>query len=261
MKMFVLAAGVGRRLAPHTKDKPKCLVEVAGRTVLDWQRTSAREAGIDRVTVLGGHGAEKLQNLGVSVIVNPHYATTNMVATLFCAANELHDEVIISYGDIIYEAGVLQSLMDCPHDIAVVVDQGWLSYWQHRFEDPLTDAETLKIDSRGCIQEIGQKANNLNEIAFQYIGLMKFKGRGVDVLHAAYEQAVEEDKRCGEVFRSGRSLADLYMTDFLQGIIDQGHDVYAVPTQRRWLEIDSCEDLTLAEEFIAVEGGQLKIRQ
>ena len=259
--MFVLAAGIGRRLAPHTQDRPKCLVEVAGRTVLDWQLASAKEAGIDHLTVLGGHGADRVQNLGVPVIVNEQYATTNMVATLFCAADELRDKFIISYGDIIYEAGVLQTLVDCPHDIAVVVDQGWLGYWQRRFENPLTDAETLKIDSCGCIQEIGQKADDLSKIDFQYIGLMKFKGRGVDVLHTAYRQAVEEDSQRGEVFRSGRNLAGLYMTDLLQGIVDQGHDVHAVPIQRQWLEIDSCEDLALAKTLITVEGDRLRIGQ
>ena len=76
---------------------------------------------------------------------NKDYSKTNMVYSLISARKYLDDDVIVSYGDIIYEPSILETLMKSDHDISVAVDVNWLSYWQIRFDDPLSDAETLKL--------------------------------------------------------------------------------------------------------------------
>ncbi len=249
-RMVILAAGKGERLRPLTDERPKCLVDVAGKSLLDWQLDAALRAGIRDVAIVTGHRAERLPERGVRRYHNPAYAETNMVETLRCAKPELCDDAIVSYGDILYEDVVLRSLLASAHPIAVVVDLGWLSYWQARFEDPLRDAETLRLSGGGRILEIGRRPAELSQIEGQYIGLMRFRAEGLTHLDAVY----------AEMARRG-PVAQMYMTDLLQAVIDAGHPVQAVPVRRRWLEIDSIADYELANRSVQAgpEGPRILI--
>ena len=88
--------------------------------------------------------------------------------------------VIVSYGDIVYSSEVLQELLKSNSDIAVTIDTDWESYWSKRNEDPLDDAETLKLRADGTISEIGRTPKSIDEIEGQYMGLMKFSPRGIE---------------------------------------------------------------------------------
>src|SRR5687768_9696704 len=88
-KVVILGAGEGIRLRPYTEDRPKCLVEVDGRSLLDRQLDVLRAAGARSVVIVGGYKSEKLQRADVTLRVNPRYAETNMVWSLFCAEDEL----------------------------------------------------------------------------------------------------------------------------------------------------------------------------
>lgn len=97
-----------------------------------------------------------------------------MVETLFTARKDLCGDCIISYSDIVYRPTVLQTLMEAPSPISVVVDLKWREFWDSRLSDPLADAETMKINETGCITELGKKATSYGDIQGQYIGLVKF---------------------------------------------------------------------------------------
>jgi len=251
MRLIILAAGQGTRLRPLTDTRPKCLVELNGLSLLDWQVQTARKVGIEDIIIVGGYMAEQLARPGVKVILNPEFATTNMVYTLFCVESEFGDGFVLSYGDIAYSHHVLQRLLNHTAQISVVVDRLWRDYWELRFEDPLKDAESLRIDADGNIQSIGQIENQIDRIEAQYIGLMAFRNSGVDVLRQTYDVARQAD-RAGEIpFNSGRSLRQLFMTDLLQGMINMGYPVKPVPVDGEWVEIDSLHDLDLAEQLIA----------
>lgn len=252
--MIVLAAGQGTRLRPLTDDRPKCLVELGGRPLLSWTLSAAKSAGIADVVVVGGYRVETLGKYTDRVIANPHFATTNMVRTLFCAEAEFGDGFIMSYGDIAYSPRVLRQLMDDPSPISVAVDRSWRPYWQQRFEDPLADAETLDLDDRGFITDIGQKPSRIDDIKAQYIGLVAFRAEGVKQLVAAY-RAAQVDQEAGRMpFEGKRSLDQLYMTDLLQGLISRGAGLKAVPIDRGWVEVDSPRDLSIAEDYVATGG-------
>ena len=63
--------------------------------------------------------------------------------------------------------------MESKGEIAAVVDTDWRKLWQLRFDDPLVDAETLKLNINGTIRELGKKPKNYEEIEAQYIGMIK----------------------------------------------------------------------------------------
>jgi choline kinase len=243
--LIILAAGEGRRLRPLTDRMPKCLVEVNGRPLLDWQLCAARDAGIRNIAIVRGFRAEAIQFPGVSYFENPAYASTNMVESLWRAESVFGDGCIVSYGDIVYEPEVLRRLLASARDISVVVDRGWQRYWGARFGDVLADAESLRLEAGGRIAEIGKKPSAVDEIDAQYIGLTAFQGRGVEQLRAA------RDRRRGE--------RRLFMTDLLQGMIDDGVSVHPVPIARGWLEVDSMRDLELAERALRPAGSGFSI--
>ena len=249
--MIILAAGRGTRLRPLTDTQPKCLVQLGGRSLLDWQLDAGHTAGVDDVTVVGGYLVDQLQGRAFPVIRNPDYEATNMVSTLFCAEEMFGQEFVLSYGDIVYGPEVLRTLLADASEVGVVVDREWRPYWETRFDDPMRDAESLRIGPEGQITSIGQQETAIDRIEAQYIGLMAFRGPGVEALRHSYSVAKAQEERGQLPFGGGRPLAKLHMTDLLQGMIDLGHLVEAVPIRGQWMEIDSVGDLELAERLLA----------
>ncbi|MBI3928075.1 MAG: phosphocholine cytidylyltransferase family protein [Armatimonadetes bacterium] len=247
MKAILLAAGQGVRLRPLTDDRPKCLVELGGLPLLDLQLAALRGAEIEDVTLVGGYRAELLGDRGHPVVVNPEYASTNMVASLFCARNRLRgsQDVLIAYTDIVYETRLLAALACSTGEVSVAVDRGWRAYWEARMEDPLRDAETLKLDPTGNLRELGKKPRDHSEIEGQYIGLIKIRADRLERLCEAY------DRLDREAVYDGKSFPNMFMTSFLQHLIETGWPVQAVLVEHGWLEVDTLEDLELYGRLLA----------
>jgi len=97
MKAFILAAGLGTRLAPYTKDKPKGLLTLGPNSLIGYSLRNFRKVGITHVYILTGYMAEQFKFHGVKIVHNNDFAETNMVTTLFCAEEFMTDEFIISW--------------------------------------------------------------------------------------------------------------------------------------------------------------------
>lgn len=241
MRAIILAAGEGTRLQPYTVDRPKCLVELAGKPLLAHQIASLESAGVTDITIVTGYRAAQIADWGYRTRHNPDYASSNMVASLMCAADVLEgsDDVLIAYADIVYETRILEALCACPAAIATTVDLAWLPLWKLRSEDPLSDAETLKLDAVGNILELGQKTDSYDDIEGQYMGLIKVRADKAQELVATYQQL--DPHRLYD----GKDRLNLYMTSFLQYLIDHGQSICAVLVNGGWLEVDSASDLEL----------------
>jgi choline kinase len=247
IRAVLLAAGTGNRLRPYTNDRPKCLVELFGVPLLHRQLAVVRDAGITDITVVGGFAADRLADPGYRLVVNPAYESTNMVASLFCAGDVMRDDadLLVTYGDIVYEPSVLAAILDSRSPLSIVSDRGWRAYWEARMADPLSDTETFKLAAGGRVTEIGRKPRNYAEIQGQYIGLTKVR--------ADYVRAFV-DARAGMphdgVF-NGKSRDRIDMTSFLQYLVEAGWPLDAVEVEHGWLEVDSVEDLRRYEEMRA----------
>lgn len=180
---------------------------------------------------------------GIRTIHNSAWAETNMVESLFCAADEFGTDLLVCYSDIVYTPTVLETLLASDHAVSVIVDQDWRRLWEQRFDNPLSDAESLRIDIDGCITDIGQKVDNIDDIEAQYIGLMRFKGNGIDVLRAARESWGSTSRP----WMTKRPVNKAYMTDLLSEMILLGNQVHAVPVHAGWFEVDDAEDIAVAE--------------
>jgi L-glutamine-phosphate cytidylyltransferase len=245
MKAIILAAGQGQRLRPLTNEIPKCMVNLFSKSLLNWQIKSFHNLGVLDISIVKGYKAKSISIPNVNYFLNAKYEETNMVETLFCAENKLQGDVIISYGDIIYEKKILQKLIDDDADISVIIDKKWKTYWEMRFKNPLNDAESLILDDEGFIKNIGQPVKSTEEIQGQYIGLMKFQNSGTEILKEFYKKAKNLSKTGSNILNSSIPFEKSYMTDLLQGLIDEGCKIKSIPINNGWLELDSMDDYNL----------------
>lgn len=233
MKAIILAAGRGSRMKDLTEERPKCLVELRGKALLDWQLEALRAAGITEIAIVTGYKRELLADQGLTEFHNARWAETNMVSSLVCAQEWLQAEpCIVSYSDIFYSPMAVQSLMTCAASLAVTYDPNWLELWTQRFGDPLLDAETFRLTPELTLAEIGNKPQSVEEVQGQYMGLLRFTPEGwAEVLR----------------IRSGLTSAQcdkMHMTGTLQKVIDAGRiAIAAVPYAGEWGEVDCANDL------------------
>ena len=199
--------------------------------------------GVFDIHVVGGYLAKKIVNPDIKLHVNEDFESTNMVSTLFKAREALegNEDLIVSYGDIVFEPEVLRRLLKCNATVGVVSDEEWLRYWRARFSNPLVDAETFRVDGSGSIIALGDQPMSIDEVQGQFIGLLKIQGDALSRLKSAWSSLQSESISTG---------ADrMFMTDFLQHLIREGWEIIQVPIQNGWAEIDSPHDLEVASTF------------
>ena len=163
MNAIILAAGEGKRLHPLTLTKPKCMVELFGKPILERQLSIFKKCGIDDICIVTGFKSELINYPNVDYIKNPNFMKTNMLESLFCASKKFTESTIVSYGDILFEQQVLKKLIDSKGDFSIIIDKQWEKYWKIRSNNPLNDLESLKLDGEQNITSIGKKVENLNE--------------------------------------------------------------------------------------------------
>lgn len=236
IKVILLVAGEGKRLHPYTKNIPKCMVKINGVSLIDRQLDILNSEGIKNILMVGGYKAEMLKKKNIPLILNKRYHETNMVWSLFCAEHKMDGDIIVSYGDIVYSQTILRTLLKSKADISVVIDKKWEGYWRSRNENPLDDAESLKLRNDGTILEIGKKPKSIDGIEGQYIGLIKFSAKGINHLKKTFHK-LNENKL------ENLSMENAYMTDLLQAMIASGIKVTAIPIFESWIEIDTVSDI------------------
>lgn len=246
MRAIILAAGRGRRMGHFGDELPKCFVELAGRRLIDRQIAALRRGGIEEIGIVRGYRAHMLDFPGLRYFANERWADTNMVTSLAAAASWLRSEpIIVSYADIFYRSELVAGLVAAPGELVIAYDRAWRALWTRRFADPLTDAETFRIDTAGKLLEIGGKTTRLEDIEGQYMGLLK-------ITPTAWN-AVE--RVLGTLDAPTRDRLDI--TGLLRRLI--AGSVVAIDTfgtNGQWGEIDSPQDVALYEDLVR-EGGLL----
>lgn len=236
MRAVILAAGRGSRMKGLTDDRPKCLVELNGRPLLERQVAALRGAGCTEVAVVAGYRGDLLEGRGLTVFTNPRWAETNMVVSLTCAAPWLEaGPCLVSYGDIFYTEETVRRLAAADADLAISYDPDWLALWSARFADPLSDAETFRLAADGTVADIGRRPTSLDEVQGQYMGLLRFTPVGW-ARFTGHLAAVGPE-----------AAAKLDMTSMLRALIAGGTAVRGVPAEGAWGEVDSASDLAFYE--------------
>lgn len=243
MRSLILAAGRGSRMGGATRRVPKCMTLLEGRPLIAWQADALARAGADDVAVVVGYRAARVRLPGAARFLNPRWRKTNMVRSLERADRWLAGgPCVVSYSDIVYGPEPVRRLASCRADVAVTYDRRWLAQWKARFSDPLKDAETFRVDSRGRVVDIGRKPRVLSEVRGQYMGLLRFTPRGWRRTRAWLARL------------PGQARDRLDMTSLLRGLVEAGVPVLGVPVDGGWFEVDSLSDLAACRRWLRAGG-------
>lgn len=244
IKGLILAAGRGSRMGALSDGRPKCLMQLGARTLLQRQIESLREGGCAPIGAVTGYRAELVAPAVDHAFHNARWAETNMVASL-CAAEDwlTRGAVIVSYSDIFYSPETVATLAAAPGPLAISYDRHWYCLWSERFADPLSDAETFKLDDAGRVTEIGARASAPAEIEGQYMGLLKFTPEVWPAIRSVLDDLSPE--------RRDR----LDMTSLLAALIRQDVPIFGTACRGLWGECDTESDLKIYAGWI--EAGRI----
>jgi L-glutamine-phosphate cytidylyltransferase len=168
MKAIILAAGKGSRLYPITLNKPKGLLRIGDETILDRLIRQFREANIHDIVIVVGYQKEKLIEHfegSVRFLEYSNYSETNNLHTLWSIREELDDNVIISFSDLMLHSDVVNELIESNNDITLAVDTS-----------QVIDG-TMRVKVQGDILQ-SIKTTSFEEASGNFIGLAAFKNKG-----------------------------------------------------------------------------------
>ena len=246
-RALILAAGRGSRMGPLGDDRPKCMVQLEGKPLIERQVAALRRGGADEIGVVRGYRAGMIDFPGLRWFANERWAETNMVMSMVAAAPWLRSgPVIVSYADIFYRSELVRGLAGTPGQLVISYDRAWRRLWTRRFADPLADAETFRIDAAGRLLEIGGRTTRIEDIEGQYMGLLKFTPEAWSAVEALLStlDAATRDR--------------LDATGLLRRLIARETiSIGTFGTEGQWGEIDNPEDVALYEEM--VREGELRL--
>lgn len=246
MKAIIVAAGSSSRLLPITNERPKCLLEVGGQTILERALGALRESGIESIVVVRGYHSNRISYPNVTYYQNPNFRNNNILASLFCAEREMTDDFIFSYSDILYSKEIVAKLLQSEADVAAIIDVDWAKRYEGRDQHPISDGEMVRVE-KGRVVKIGKDVVSSEEAHGEFIGLAKFTKSAADTMRAAYHRVMEEHPTAP--FQCAVSLEKAYMTDMIQELVDTGSLVQSVDIAGGWMEIDTAQDLERARRL------------
>ena len=238
MKAIILAAGRGSRLGHLTDNVPKSLMAFRGKQMLEIQLEVLKSAGINEIGIVRGYKKECIQYDGIEYFDNDNWANTNMVQSLLKAEQWLeNDTCLICYSDILYTDTLIKLLMEENNMITVPYNLKWKELWELRFDNPLEDAESFKLDNQNNIKEIGEKVSDISQIEGQFMGLVKTTPLGYKMLKDILKKQEEVEQ------------LKMDMTTLLRLSIESGVKIKGVPSDTFWIEVDSEKDLLLYQSL------------
>jgi choline kinase len=226
MKGIILAAGKGSRLNGTAGDKPKCLVEAGGMTLLERQIRTLKNAGIDDIVVVVGCQAERVRSAGgptVTYVENARFLETNSLYSLWTARALLYQGFVVLNCDVLFHPGLLDDLLATYHDAALLIDY-------REPGDPAFDDEEMKVKVRSGLVVDMSKTMDPAEADGENVGIVKFGPKSAPHLVSILERLVVEGGRRDWAPKAFREFA-------------QDRPLHAVGTGvHPWIEIDFPED-------------------
>jgi len=232
MKAIILAAGRSTRLYPLTLERPKCLLEVGGETIIEGMIRCIREIGIEDITVIVGYKKEMIMDvLGGSVKFREYsdFAKTNNFHTLWSVKDELNTDFMCFFADLIFDTEVIRRAKDSQKDICLVIDKNRVLEGTMRIK--LT-AE--KLTGVGSHITVSDGSGN-------FLGIAKFSKKGAKIL-------------LDQMDKMASGCQSDYYTIAIDELARGGTEVgYVDISDKLWLEVDTKNDLERARSEIKLK--------
>ena len=235
MQLIVLAAGKGSRLPNKFRNKPKCMTEINGKSILEHNKSFFLK--FNKRIIITGYKSKLINDYAKKnnfrIIKNKNYSSTNMVYSLFLAKKFVNDDVLVCYGDIIFDSKIFNVLNKFNN--LVPLNMNWLSLWKKRMNTNLIkkDAENVKIKNKQLI-EIGTKFKKFPDC--QFMGLIKISKNNFFVLENFFKSFCNKK---------------IDMTNFLNFVIkNKICKFYVQKVKNFWFEIDTHNDIKITSKIL-----------
>ena len=245
---IILAASRGQGMDELTRDRPKVMIPVAGKTVLRRQIDKFKAQGINDISVVAGYGSEAIDEQGTRVVVNEDWEHSDELASLVCALDSLSDDTVLIYGDVLFRTYILNNLMDWDADLLVVVDSSPLESAMGNTNDL---AWCSAPDDRAMYQQkvSVEKISNLAEWQGRkpdgrWIGMMRARAEGRNHVLEALRQLQKAD-----------GFARFGVPELINQLVANGHAPQVQYISGHWMDINNLEDLQRAGDFARNQGS------
>ena len=248
MRAIILGAGSGSRMGQHTKDIPKVLLDINGKSILERQISLLREHGVNEIFVVTGYKREKHILKDIEYIFNPRYSETEQLASMMVARTKVSDDVLIIFGDIIFDNQVLQQILSSNDDIAIAIDLDWEKSYNERPDNPKSLADKVLINQKKVLRVSAKEASFdvENQTVGEFLGVIKLSANGSRTIIKKYEEL--EKSHVGK-FHDADSFKKAKLIDILQELIDSKIEIYPITINGKWCEIDTPKDLERARKI------------
>jgi choline kinase len=232
----ILSAGQGKRLSPLTDGRPKCLVPIAGRTILEWQIRALASAGVEDITVVTGFCADAVDAMlmttsvpvEVRTVFNPFYTVADNIGSCWSAKDQIGSDTLLLNGDTLFEPEIAARVVErAVAEISVTVDS-----------KDTYDADDMKIRRDGDRLVTIGKTLEL-PVDGESIGMIRFKEGGGARFVAAMRSALKHEA----------TLKRWYLSIIDELAHEGGVGVVSIEGLT-WSEIDFLRDLPIAESKV-----------
>lgn len=218
MDALILAAGSGTRMKGI--DKPKCLLEFNGISLINYQINCFKKLGIDRIFVVTGYNSKLVRSHVLDKVFflhNENFSNSNNISSVWIARNSMKDDFICVYGDLLFNQKILENLIHDDHDICMVVEKN-------------VRHETMKVKLENSqIVQVNKKIPE-SEANGNFIGMAKFSRKIIP-------------KFFNEISNIVKSDPNSYYTSAIEQLIQNGESVHFVSTDHlQWMDIDEPDE-------------------
>ena len=247
MKAIILSAGYGSRLGNFTKELPKSLVDINGKSIIKRQIETFQNNGIKDIIVIVGPNKDKFQLNDIEYVVDKNFHEHEQLSSLMAASKYFQNDIIISFGDVIVDDKIMNQVVESTNEFGIAVDLNWEKNYVNRDQHPKSEAENVLINGN----EILELRKNIseckeNEKIGECLGLMKLSRKGSKIFLDKYSEL--EISHRGK-FHNASSLEKALISDMIQELIDSEINVEPIYVSGKWCEIDTIQDLKKAEEI------------
>ena len=247
MKAIFIAAGEGSRLGNLTKDLPKPLVDINSKSIIERQISLLRKNNVNDIVVVTGYKKEKFTFKNIEYVHNPNFREQEQTGSLMTARSKIVGDVVIMFGDILFEEIILQQILNSKGDIVIAVDENWEKSYEERHDNPKSEADKVLIKDNKVIQISAKniEVNDDNDVG-ELLGLIKLSMKGSKILIDQYEKL--ENSHIGK-FHDAVSFKKAKFVDMLQELLSSGIVITPVSIKGKWCEIDTKHDLEIAKKM------------
>lgn len=246
MKAIIIAAGSATRLGKLAEKKPKGLLEINGKSIIERQIELFKKNKIDDIVIITGLHKE-LSFPYISYVNDISYQNHDILGSLMTARDFLHGNIITSYSDIIFEEKILKQLLDFKGDVGIAIDLDWEKNYVNRTQHPKSDADNVLLKAKTILKiKKNISIKNPSETIGEFLGPVVFSENGSKIFVEKYNKL---EKTHQGKFHDAPSLEKAYLTDMIQELIDNEIKVEPIFIDGKWCEIDTPEDLKRAEKL------------